>query len=729
MYNHSVDLRRRSCALACAIAAVAAAPAYGDHPAAPAAKATQLARDARAAQAALSRVTRLLDGRGVRTGRELTHALHDLAARLPALRGEERRRGEGLLARPTDGAADPFQDGYAVPEAPPHCSPHFCVHYVSSTADAPSLEDAGGNGVPDYVETMANEFETAHAVENGQLGWRLPVPDGARGGNALTDVYIKQIGNQGLFGYAAADPNQAGAQRHAFLVMDNDYAQAEFPNYAHFLAPLQVTAAHEYNHVLHNAIDANQDFWLFESTAVWMEDRVFDPVNDYLNYIPRWVGLSGVPLTRFNPQNLGDPLNVKVYGDAVWTSWLTARFGNDVIRDAWEGSLNQQPASFAPGAQDGAIRARGGTGFSSEFVQFSAALAEWRTNGAAFDESKEIGFPDVQRVGALTPAAPGLQTSLDHTTFALYDVPLTGQPRVTLSASLPPGVFGGAALVGRVGDEASGSVVLGVQPLPQGGRATIGLDNPGNLTRLTAVLVNADASQSGFDQQVGDWAWNGDGACATATIAPDDTPPTVRLASRARGLPLGANVVLRVSEAMRCVGPDTVRLVDPAGTVVPAQVSYNSLTGRVSLNPVGRLRDSVRYRVLTTGVVDHSGHAVAGPAPVFETVRRKPIFLLSGPTSQRAGDVRRRGLRLTLRSSDRERVRYAVDVRGPGRALAGRRTGALRPRGTVRFRVRLSPAARRALAAGRPVRLAVTARVTDPQRNTARKTRRILVRP
>ena len=695
----------------------------------PAAKSAELARDARGAELALARATRLRDGHGVHTGRELTHALQDLAARLPALRGEERRRGERLLARPSDGAADPFGDGYAVPEAAPHCSTHFCVHYVTTTADAPSLSDADASGVPDYVETMANEFETSYAVENGQLGWRAPVPDGTRGGNALTDVYIKQLGNQGLFGYAAADPGQAGAQRQAFLVMDNDYVQSEFPNYPNFLAPLQVTAAHEYHHVIHNAIDANQDFWLFESTAVWMEDQVFDAVNDYLNYIPRWAGLTRVPLTRFNPQSPGDPLNVKVYGDVVWSSWLSARYGPDIIRNMWERALTEEPASFAPGAQDAAIRARGGAGFAPEFVQFAAALPEWRTDGGAFAESKEIGFPDVERLGSLTPAAPDLEAGLDHATVALYDIPLSAGPRVTLAASVAPGVNAGVALVGRVGDEASGSVIMGVEPLPQGGRAILTLDNPGTLTRITAVLVNADASQSGFDQQVGDWAWNADGACATATIAPEATPPAVRLASRARGLPLGATIVAQFSEPVRCVGPDSVQLVDPSGARVPANVTYNSVTRRVSVDPVGLLRDSVRYRLKMSGVVDASGNPVAGPDPVVETVRRRPIFLLSGPSSQRTRDVAARGLRLTLRSSDRDVVRYAVTVRGPGRAVAGRRSGRLRPRGTSRFRVRLSPAARRALAAGRPVRLTVEAKVTDPQRNTSRRTRRITVRP
>ena len=38
--------------------------------------------------------------------------MHDLAAAVPALAGDERREANALLARPTDGADDPIRDGY-----------------------------------------------------------------------------------------------------------------------------------------------------------------------------------------------------------------------------------------------------------------------------------------------------------------------------------------------------------------------------------------------------------------------------------------------------------------------------------------------------------------------------------------------------------------------------------------------------------------------------------------
>src|SRR5215213_7753650 len=63
---------------------------------------------------------------------DLTPVLRRLALQLPQLSGAKRREAQALLARPTDGAADPQNNGYAVPEAPlsPSCGARYCVHWV-----------------------------------------------------------------------------------------------------------------------------------------------------------------------------------------------------------------------------------------------------------------------------------------------------------------------------------------------------------------------------------------------------------------------------------------------------------------------------------------------------------------------------------------------------------------------------------------------------------------------
>ena len=113
---------------------------------------------------------------------DATVAMNVLAAALPELEGAERRRARSLLARPTDGAADQFRDGYP-PNAPVAAaeSPHFCVYWVNNPAypDAPDLADGNGNGTPDYVEAILGIAEFSYSVEvaPGHLGWAPPKPD------------------------------------------------------------------------------------------------------------------------------------------------------------------------------------------------------------------------------------------------------------------------------------------------------------------------------------------------------------------------------------------------------------------------------------------------------------------------------------------------------------------------------------------------------------------------
>ncbi|MGH2955221.1 MAG: MXAN_6640 family putative metalloprotease, partial [Solirubrobacterales bacterium] len=256
---------------------------------------------------------------------EPTVALRDLALRLDHLGPRDRRRAREILARPTSGN-DPLGNNYAVPEEEPHCGAHFCVHYVASGDDAPSLDDDGGAaGVPDYVELVEAIAEQAYGIETGPLRWPAPKPDGSLGGApGRIDIYLANVGGQGIFGYAAPDPPPAqrcSRRCHAYLVLDNDYSPAEF-EYADPTIPLAVTAAHELNHVLQFGIDALQDGWLLESTAVWAEERVFPEADDWLNYIPAIAGTPGTPITDFEGAN-----GLRVYGAAVWNHWLASGGG------------------------------------------------------------------------------------------------------------------------------------------------------------------------------------------------------------------------------------------------------------------------------------------------------------------------------------------------------------------------------------------------------------------
>jgi Family of unknown function (DUF6055) len=409
-------------------------------------------------------------------------------------------------ARPTD-HPDPNRNAYTVPEAPrsPACARHFCVHWVAEGIDAPNLADGNGDGIPDFVDRVLAVTEHVYSIENEKLGWRDPKSDGTKGGGrGKTDVYLAEIGGA-LFGYAAPDRGQATKghrlprRLHGYLVLDNDYAPREFPD----TTPqhdLEVTVAHEYNHILQFGYDAYQDAWFAESTAVWMEDQVYNGINDYLRYVRRWVKRYDTPLTASS---------IKEYGSAVWNKWLAHRYGRSIVRSAWARAVHTKPGGFSVAAYSSAIEAAGGSSFSRDFTLFARDTAEWRTD-TVFHEGHL--YPDVSRQGSLPTSGRTLRRSLNHTTFQMLRVHARGGRAVVVNALAPRGVAAGVALVGRIGSERHGRVVSAVRFKQRGGAMSVRISRPGRFNRLTAVLVNADTSAAGFSARRLDWAYLTDSA-------------------------------------------------------------------------------------------------------------------------------------------------------------------------------------------------------------------------
>lgn len=445
--------------------------------------------------------------------REATLALNQLSDALPSLQGTERRQARGLLARPTDRAADRYGDGY--PAGAPVASAesaNFCVFWVNAPGfeDSPTLTDANGvsdgDGTPDYIEAMLLIAEHSYSVEvaPGLLGWRPPKPDKSGcGADPATkaDIYLKQLGTKGLFGYESPDPGQGKSRRqHGYMVLDNDYATEEY-GYPDPLDPAKVTFAHEFNHLLQQNYDSFQDLWMFESTATWAEDYVFPEINDYLGYVRAFARNPEKPLTD---RQAGKQL--KVYGSAVWNHWLASGggdYGVELIPAAWDASTTAKPHDFAISAYDKGIRKAGGRGFSRELVQFATATAEWQTGfGGVADAAL---YPEMKRAGKL-----GRRTerfSLDHTAYRLFDIAPRGG-KLKLKVKTERGVRAGIALVARAGDNLTGAVRVARQYLGERGRGSVMLDGLAGATRITAVVINADGRVRRF--RGGDWVYSKD---------------------------------------------------------------------------------------------------------------------------------------------------------------------------------------------------------------------------
>jgi hypothetical protein len=355
--------------------------------------------------------------------RSATLVLRDLALRLDRLSAGELEDARRILARPTDGDV-PLGHAYTVGEETPFCAAHTCVHYVGSTDDAPPPDNVTGGPEPDYVAAVSAVVEEVWSAEVGTLGYRAPKSDATSdedGGSGLLDVYLVDVGADGLFGYCASDdpnldPSYPYWDMSGYCVLDNDYKISQF-GYPDPTLPLKVTAAHELFHAVQFAYDFGEDGWLMEGTATWMEERVYDAINDNRRYlVSSPLAHPLIPLDRST--------GFRVYGTWIFWQFLTEYLGGAVpdatiVRAVWkraDGSPVGQDM-FSTQALASAVGARTVGGTRWRFRWAFADFAVWNARpGKYYDEGAAYPTAAVARTTTLTRATPvrTATAKLDH---------------------------------------------------------------------------------------------------------------------------------------------------------------------------------------------------------------------------------------------------------------------------------------------------------------------------
>ena len=245
------------------------------------------------AQRQLRRDTKRVRARrpvGNSTSTEITLTLRDLHLARRALDGTDRREARAVLARPSDAGGDDLGDlgtvAYGANTVSHYCPSGgvACIHYATTGSEALTAQTPAN-----YVPTVYNTVAQVLNYEHGVLGYKEPLADGGSGADAdnpspKIDIYLAELGDRGLYGYCAPDDGFAGRRVPGYCVLDNDYARAEY-GAANYLNPLRVTAAHELFHAIQFAYDMGEDSWFMEGTATWVEDEVYDAINDNLQFL------------------------------------------------------------------------------------------------------------------------------------------------------------------------------------------------------------------------------------------------------------------------------------------------------------------------------------------------------------------------------------------------------------------------------------------------------------
>ncbi|MCB9134569.1 MAG: hypothetical protein H6636_04030 [Anaerolineales bacterium] len=252
---------------------------------------------------------------------------------------------------------------------------HFLIHYTNSGEDLALVGDGDGSGIPDYVEQVGAAMELSWQVEIVQLGWAAPPSDGGVGGDARYDVYLKNIYGDGTAGYTDGgyrsttvgdNPNTPVIENDAsysYITIDNDFREDQTLG-AYEL--MQVTAAHEFNHAIQFGYDGNEPAdWLWEASATWMEDMVYDDINDGVYYLDAVFGDPGA--CQIAEESRGGDYHW--YGMWIFIQYISEQYGPEVIRTIWENTVTHD----GYGAIEAAL-ATVGTSLDDVFRNYGVAL-------------------------------------------------------------------------------------------------------------------------------------------------------------------------------------------------------------------------------------------------------------------------------------------------------------------------------------------------------------------
>ncbi|MDZ7725128.1 MAG: MXAN_6640 family putative metalloprotease [candidate division KSB1 bacterium] len=226
-----------------------------------------------------------------------------------------------VMSRPT------MQSFYDTPEG------HFRIHYNTETRPIVYQHDVDvspKDSHPDFVNRTGAYFEKSYAFIIDSLGYLTPPSDGGRGGNDRYDVYLSLADTLGLTSPDSRSDQYDGYDSYtSHIQLNAAFDENQTPDKL-----AKVTAAHEFFHAVQFAygLDYFADInsvWFTEASAVWIEDLIYDDVNDYYGYLPTFFNSPWKSLQTWDN-------NAHAYAACIWPHFLHQKYDIDIIKEIWE---------------------------------------------------------------------------------------------------------------------------------------------------------------------------------------------------------------------------------------------------------------------------------------------------------------------------------------------------------------------------------------------------------
>jgi len=269
---------------------------------------------------------------------------------------------------------------------------YFKIHYDITGTHAVPLLDDNQNGIPDYVEWLGDYADSVWRTQITILGYMEPPSDGGAGGDDKYDIYTEEMP---YYGYAQPEypgPKPWNDYTSYISVHRNFYGFP--PNQdpdGNQKGAMKVTLAHELFHAVQFGYDVYEEVWYMEISSTWMEDVVYDVVNDNYNYLPDFFD---------HPDESLQSTSLHMYASFIWNSYLSENFGNDVVRGIWNGCIWHD----ALWSMDSVLSARGSSR-DQEFKTFTAwnFVTGTRDDGLHYEEGSEYPLISLMRTHSTYP--------------------------------------------------------------------------------------------------------------------------------------------------------------------------------------------------------------------------------------------------------------------------------------------------------------------------------------
>ncbi len=294
-------------------------------------------------------------------------------------------------------------------------SDKFEISYDTTGVNAVPLADDDFSGVPDYVEAVGEAADSSYRHLVQRLGYADPIPIGFR--------YEVSFRDLGFYGFTARSNNPVGPS--TYIVLENDFVG--FPDNDDpdgiQAGAIKVTMAHEFKHAIQyvqNNWNGDSDRWA-EMDATLVEETVYDPVNDYYNY------LDGFGSTIFS--NSAVTIAPGSYEDVTWALYFEEKYGTDFWPAAWnriETSLFEVPLLTAV-EQELESRSLSYNQSLSELYLWHIAAGANSVPSFGFDE--RLAYPEARIRSRLTQLNDTLSSanSLGSLSAHFYEIDLADE--------------------------------------------------------------------------------------------------------------------------------------------------------------------------------------------------------------------------------------------------------------------------------------------------------------